>query len=411
MSIGVVSCVVGAFVLFSPVKFGNAELSGVVYASEVENKNKAEKLKEELNKKREAFEEEVESLRSAYLGADASVKSKFFKTVAQLTSKLDEVDKKIKALNNYDTSEEQLNSLKIEIEKIDKEINDFSVEFTKVRLAKKINNLGYLSDKEKEAFISGVNTSTTINSVNIAFELAVEKDKANEIELKEKAKKEIEKLKTITDKSKNLAKKLIDKAKDKAEVEKIVAESKGLEDRKLNDLKEKAKKEIDELKEITDKSKNLAKKLIDGSKDKEEIGKIVDEAKRLEDRKQKEKPGQTKYTLNIKEVDKDGNVISMLKTVEDLTVEKLNEETEKFVDGADYKDETGNYKVVGTVEMDGTTAVVKVVEVFTVTFDSNGGSQVAPVVVKKGKEAAKPEDPTKEGFKFERWELEGKEYN
>ena len=36
LSIGVVSCVVGAFVLFSPVNFGKTELSGVVYASEVE---------------------------------------------------------------------------------------------------------------------------------------------------------------------------------------------------------------------------------------------------------------------------------------------------------------------------------------------------------------------------------------
>ena len=51
LSIGVVSCVVGAFVLFSPVKFGNAELSGVVYASEVENKDENDKqVKEILSK-------------------------------------------------------------------------------------------------------------------------------------------------------------------------------------------------------------------------------------------------------------------------------------------------------------------------------------------------------------------------
>ena len=35
------------------------------------------------------------------------------------------------------------------------------------------------------------------------------------------------------------------------------------------------------------------------------------------------KPEQTKYTLKIKEVDKDGNVISRLKTVKDLTAEKV----------------------------------------------------------------------------------------
>ena len=40
---------------------------------------------------------------------------------------------------------------------------------------------------------------------------------------------------------------------------------------------------------------------------------------------------------------------------------------------------------------------------FTVTFDSNGGSAVAKATVNSGEKAAKPANPTKEGFKFMEW--------
>lgn len=40
---------------------------------------------------------------------------------------------------------------------------------------------------------------------------------------------------------------------------------------------------------------------------------------------------------------------------------------------------------------------------FTVTFNSNGGSTVAPQEVKNGGHATKPADPTKQGYIFENW--------
>lgn len=40
---------------------------------------------------------------------------------------------------------------------------------------------------------------------------------------------------------------------------------------------------------------------------------------------------------------------------------------------------------------------------FTVTFNADGGSEVAAQTVEDGKSAAKPEDPTKEGFDLEGW--------
>ncbi|MBD5446249.1 MAG: pectate lyase [Treponema sp.] len=44
---------------------------------------------------------------------------------------------------------------------------------------------------------------------------------------------------------------------------------------------------------------------------------------------------------------------------------------------------------------------------YTVTFDSNGGSEVKPQTVEEGKTATKPSDPTKEGYIFDAWYVEG----
>ena len=47
----------------------------------------------------------------------------------------------------------------------------------------------------------------------------------------------------------------------------------------------------------------------------------------------------------------------------------------------------------------------------TVTFDTEGGSEVAPVEVTEGDKVTKPVDPTKKGFTFFEWQLDGKAYN
>ncbi|MFM1515433.1 YSIRK-type signal peptide-containing protein [Helcococcus ovis] len=220
----------------------------------------------------------------------------------------------------------------------------------KKKIVDKVNELPYLSIEDKSVYIQAIKTANGVDSAKVALDLANEKntaaksvkdyaqkptqsnfnnaydltngkyndlyekliDVASKIELgtnklseawnkkdeaerarqleiieyKEKAKKEIDGLKTITEHSKNLAKKLIDEASNKEDVDKIVAEAKILENRKM---KEKAKKEIDGLKTITEHSKNLAKKLIDEASNKKDVDKIVDEAKRLENRKAKEK--------------------------------------------------------------------------------------------------------------------------
>lgn len=46
-----------------------------------------------------------------------------------------------------------------------------------------------------------------------------------------------------------------------------------------------------------------------------------------------------------------------------------------------------------------------------VVFDSNGGSNIKTLEVKYNEVATKPEDPTREGYKFKYWALNNKEYD
>lgn len=48
---------------------------------------------------------------------------------------------------------------------------------------------------------------------------------------------------------------------------------------------------------------------------------------------------------------------------------------------------------------------------YTVTFDSNGGSSVSTQKVNSGSKASKPSNPTKSGYKFAGWTLNGSSYN
>ena len=50
-------------------------------------------------------------------------------------------------------------------------------------------------------------------------------------------------------------------------------------------------------------------------------------------------------------------------------------------------------------------------EKVTVTFNSDGGSNVASQSIEKGKKVTKPKDPTKNGYTFNGWTLNGASYN
>lgn len=60
----------------------------------------------------------------------------------------------------------------------------------------------------------------------------------------------------------------------------------------------------------------------------------------------------------------------------------------------------------------GSTYFKEIVECYTVTFDSDGGGVVEPIMVPEGQMAAKPEkDPTKAGYVFVEWQLNGKAFD
>ena len=44
---------------------------------------------------------------------------------------------------------------------------------------------------------------------------------------------------------------------------------------------------------------------------------------------------------------------------------------------------------------------------YTITFDSDGGSEVSPITAEYGAEVVRPQDPTKDGFEFLGWFIEG----
>ena len=48
---------------------------------------------------------------------------------------------------------------------------------------------------------------------------------------------------------------------------------------------------------------------------------------------------------------------------------------------------------------------------FTISFNSNGGTDVASQIVVEGNKVVKPADPTKENYNFYRWEYQNKEYD
>jgi len=100
-------------------------------------------------------------------------------------------------------------------------------------------------------------------------------------------------------------------------------------------------------------------------------------------------------------------------------------EGEAFADGITTSDVTvdkGEVSDVDVAENNGIYIKVKIKSVageggetlpttYTVTFDSDGGSAVTAQTVESGKTATKPADPTKEGYTFKGWYLDGSEYD
>ena len=50
-------------------------------------------------------------------------------------------------------------------------------------------------------------------------------------------------------------------------------------------------------------------------------------------------------------------------------------------------------------------------EVYTITFDTQGGSEINNIKVEEGKKIKMPEDPTRDGYEFVEWQLDGTKFD
>ncbi|WP_169311345.1 stalk domain-containing protein, partial [Peptoniphilus indolicus] len=94
LSIGVVSCVVGAFVLFAPVNFGKAELSGVVYATSVDGKVLLKNLESKLEQEIKNYKEDPSKSNRSAIYNNGKLDHTLF--VNEFKSLLDKIDQELK---------------------------------------------------------------------------------------------------------------------------------------------------------------------------------------------------------------------------------------------------------------------------------------------------------------------------
>lgn len=113
---------------------------------------------------------------------------------------------------------------------------------------------------------------------------------------------------------------------------------------------------------------------------------------------------ENKITFNTVEIETNSEYVDKTELMQYIVLHAQN--------SIDY---TLDFKVVKEEEenneVDDMPTVVEDVKTYKVTFDSNGGSKVSSQSVKEGGKASAPENPTKEGYTFVEWELNGKKFN
>lgn len=111
----------------------------------------------------------------------------------------------------------------------------------------------------------------------------------------------------------------------------------------------------------------------------------------------------TTYTVTFKDYDGD-----VLKT---QTVEKGGSATAPTSPTRTGYTFTGWDKLFTNVTSDLTVTAQYTINTYTVTFNSNGGSSVTSQTVNYGSKATEPTDPTKDGYTFVSWQLNGVDYD
>ena len=122
-----------------------------------------------------------------------------------------------------------------------------------------------------------------------------------------------------------------------------------------------------------------------------------------------------KFKVTFK--DDDGKVLSTIEVKEnDIILAKPDDPSKEgynFIGWYD-GDEEFEFTEKITKEMTLTAKYEKIpenVKTYTVTFDSDGGTKIGSKVIEEGKKVTKPSNPTKTGFAFVSWQLDGKDYD
>ena len=123
------------------------------------------------------------------------------------------------------------------------------------------------------------------------------------------------------------------------------------------------------------------------------------------------KPGEKTYIVTFNS--NGGSAVEKQTVVEKGKVVKPKDPTKTGYSFGEWQldGKTYNFNVEVTKDITLTALWKEKLPEFTVTFNSDGGSNVANQKVEQNKTITKPKDPTKAGYKFIEWQLDGKTYN
>ena len=123
-------------------------------------------------------------------------------------------------------------------------------------------------------------------------------------------------------------------------------------------------------------------------------------------------PQKKTFTVTFKS--NGGTNVSTQTVVEGNKVSKPNDPTKSGYNFAGWllngKEYDFNSAVTSNITLEAKWVEVKKNN-YTVTFNSNGGSAVSSQTIVEGSKASKPSDPTKSGYNFKGWLLNGKTYD
>ena len=124
-----------------------------------------------------------------------------------------------------------------------------------------------------------------------------------------------------------------------------------------------------------------------------------------------EKEKITKHTITFDS--KEGSSVANQTVNSGSKVKKPSNPTKTGYTFKEWQLNGNTYNFDTAVKSDITLAAIWIEKIvtYTITFDSNGGSSIATQTVNSGSKVKKPSNPTKTGYTFKEWQLNGNTYN